>query len=313
MHLYDPFLHLTFSSEQCFLCGNKTAADISKIPVFPNWVMQRYKLNDQPFKLLDENVSTYGDLKMPCCKNCLDLHITKLDETIHFAVNNGYEGLAALSEIDLFLWFSKLLYGIVWVELQAAFAQHDGIEPLGISPSLISKFRNLHLLLQALNRPLIYEDFQPWSIFLVRMEEKKEAFEYRDEMATMIFSLNLEDFGFIICLQDHGHNKIYHKALLSKIKEPLSEQQFQELCAQFYYSAYLFNPIPEYLVIPPAGNELQFTICVQPLEGAGFRPLFNKWDNAVYAQVLEAFWKPWNISKKEILEIPDSPLSVIVG
>src|SRR5690606_16007607 len=90
----------------------------------------------------------------------------------------------------------------------------------------------------------------------------------------------------------------------------LSLIQFRELCARFYYSAYLFNRVPQYLVYPPATPEEALVIESMPLQGgAETRPLFDRWDNKVYAQVLETFWKPWGISRFEILKDPAGPLT----
>lgn len=310
MELYDPFEQLSFSDKECFLCGVKTDGLADKTSVFPEWLMETYKLHKLPFKLLDESVTSYGAMQMPCCGSCKELYLDPLEQKISMAFSNGYAGVRALDESDVFLWFSKLLYGIIWIELQAAFTQHEGDEPLGISPSLLAKFKNLHLLLQSLRVPILFEEFEPWSLILVKLEPAIDYFDYRDEMATMIFSMAMADFGLLICLQDHGQNLNYHASLLKKHEnKPLELIQFQELCALFYYSAYLFNPIPEYLVLPPVPGQPEFTISAQPLEGVGFRPLFNAWNNSVYAQVLEAFWKPFNISKAQILADPQSPLT----
>lgn len=310
MELYDPFERLSFAATDCFLCGTKTDGTTEQSTVFPGWLMDRFKLHDMPFKLLDESMTSYGAMKIPCCQNCQELHLTPMEGRVDAAFDEGYAGVSALAGLEIFQWFSKILYGIIWIELQAAFAQHEGDKPLGISPSLLTKFRNMHLLLQSLRMPLIFEEFQPWSLVLVKLDPATPEFDYRDEMATMIFSMAINDFGILICLQDHGENLNYHAALLKKIEgRPLPLIEFQELCAMFYYSAYLFNPIAQYLILPPAGNQADYSLSAQPLEGVGFRALFNPWDNKVYAQVLEAFWKPWNISKAEIMEDPAEPMS----
>lgn len=310
MELYDPFERLNFSATDCFLCGTKTNGTTQQSAVFPEWLMDRYKLHEMPFKLLDESMTSYGAMKIPCCDNCRSSYLDPMELKLADGFLKGYEAISALDELEIFQWFSKMLYGIIWIELQAAFAQHEGDEPLGISPSLLSKFRNLHLLLQSLRMPLIFEDFQPWSLVLVRLEPATEEFDYRDEMATMIFSMAIKDFGLLICLQDHGENLNYHADLLKKIEgKPLEHIQFQELSARFYYSAYLFNPIAQYLILPPAGDQADYSLSPQPLQGVGFRPLFNPWSNSVYAQVLEAFWKPWNIPKNQILLNPEKPMT----
>jgi hypothetical protein len=36
---------------------------------------------------------------------------------------------------------------------------------------------------------------------------------------------------------------------------------------------------------------------------------FDEWVNKTYAQVLEAFWKPWNYTLMDILKDPNKPIS----
>ena len=64
--LYSPFDALNFSNRNCFLTGATLNSEEERIHIFPQWLMTRYKLEDKPFKMLDESMATYKDLKMTC-------------------------------------------------------------------------------------------------------------------------------------------------------------------------------------------------------------------------------------------------------
>src|ERR1700755_3595922 len=64
--IYYPFKSFNFSNRTCFLSGQELSSGAEKIQVFPAWLMSRYQLEDQSFKMLDESLSTYKDLKLPC-------------------------------------------------------------------------------------------------------------------------------------------------------------------------------------------------------------------------------------------------------
>jgi hypothetical protein len=64
--IYAPFEKFNFSNTKCFLTGEALQSEEEKIQVFPQWLMSLYNLEDQPFKLLDESIATYKDLKIPC-------------------------------------------------------------------------------------------------------------------------------------------------------------------------------------------------------------------------------------------------------
>ncbi|RZL05222.1 MAG: hypothetical protein EOO89_26955, partial [Pedobacter sp.] len=98
-----------------------------------------------------------------------------------------------------------------------------------------------------------------------------------------------------------------HKELIDKIdNEALSAEQFEELCARFYYSAYLFNRLPEYNIMEV--NDIVY-VEAMPLRGTSGRDIFDSWQNKTYAQVLENFWKPWGHTLFEIIKDPTQPMS----
>jgi hypothetical protein len=308
--IYNPFPKFNFSNRNCFLTGQTLSSEEEKIQVFPQWLMSRYKLEDQPFKMLDESMATYKDIKIPCAAGVNITFLEPLEKEIADAFETGYDAVKNLDEQKLFQWAGKLLYGIIFNEIQSGIKlQHAQGEEFNISQSIIHKFSNLHLMLQSINLPIVFEDFKPWSIFLFKVDNNPEEFGYRDEINTLTFSLRIKDFGLIICLQDNGANKKYHQEILEKIEsEMLHPIQFEEFCGRVFYSAYLFNRLPEYNILP-AGDEIY--IEAMPLRGISSKPLFDHWVGKTYGQVLESFWKNWGFLLLEIIKNPERPMSFL--
>jgi hypothetical protein len=308
--IYNPFTDFNFSNRKCFLTGEALTTEEEKIQVFPQWLMSRYSLEDQPFKLLDESMATYKDLKLPCAAHVNEAYLEPLEAEIAAAFDIGYDAIKNLDEQKLFLWAGKLLYGIIFNEVQSGIKlQHSQGEEFNISQSIIHKFSNLHLMLQSLNLPVAFEEFKPYSIFLFKVANNTEEFGYRDEINTLTFSLRIKDFGLIICLQDNGANKKYHREILEKIEnEVLHPIQFEEFCGRVFYSAYLFNRLPEYNILP-VGDDIY--IEAMPLRGISSKPLFDDWINKIYGQVLESFWKNWGFLLLEIIKNPEQPMSFL--
>ena len=308
--IYAPFTDFNFSNNKCFLTGEALKSTEEKIQVFPQWLMSSYGLEDKPFKLLDESMATYKDLKLPCTAQINDAYLEPLEAEIAAAFGIGYEAVKDLDEQKLFQWAGKLLYGIIFNEVQSGIKQQHAVgEEFNISQSIIHKFSNMHLMLQSLNLPLVFEDFKPYSIFLFKVENNPVEFGYRDEINTLTFSLRIKDFGLIICLQDNGANKKYHREMLEKIEnEVLHPIQFEEFCGRVFYSAYLFNRLPEYNVLP-VGDDIY--VEAMPLRGLSSKPLFDDWVNKIYGQVLESFWKNWGFLLLEIIKNPEHPMSFL--
>ncbi|RKR81273.1 hypothetical protein BDD43_1418 [Mucilaginibacter gracilis] len=309
--LYQPFESFNFSNNKCFLTGEKLQSTEEKIQVFPAWLMNRYNLHDQPFKLLDESMATYKDLKIPCAAHVNEQYLEPLEAEVAQAFDAGFEGMKAISELKLFQWAGKLLYGIIFNEIQVAIRQsHSQGDEFNISQSIIHKFSNLHMMLQSLNKPLVFEEFKPFSLFLFKVNNPENEFAYRDEINTLTFSIRLKDFGLIISLQDNGANRNYHRQLLEKIEgQTLHPIQFEEFCGRIFYSAYLFNRLPEYNILP-VGNQIY--IEAMSLKGMSAKPLFDDWLGKTYGQVLENFWKRWGFLLFEIIKNPEHPMTFLL-
>lgn len=307
--IYQPFKNFDFKYKTCFLSGNAFDAPIVETGVLPDWLLAVANYTgDEKIKLLDESVRAYNTLKVPCSTEVLENFIQPLEEKIAHAFSIGYEAVAKLPEVDLFNWIGKLMYSFIYIEMNAAIKQQQlSGDGMNMSQGLMHKFGHLNTMVQGIYRDVVYDDFCPWSIVVVPLAESDHYFSFRDEINTLTFSLKLKDFGIIACLQDNGTNKVYHAELLESIKGlALSEQQYEELCARFFYSAYLFNRLPEYTVMPVDGTVYMEAM---PLRGNQMKPLFDVWQHKTYAQVLENFWKPWGQTLFEIIKDPTAPLS----
>ncbi|PJJ83284.1 hypothetical protein [Mucilaginibacter auburnensis] len=309
--VYSPFDRLNFSKRNCFLTGVALNSEEESIQVFPQWLMSKYNLEDEPFKMLDESMATYKDLKLPCSAVVNETYIEPVEAEMETAFNSGYEAVKQLDELKLFQWAGKVLYGIIFNELRAGIQQQrQQGEDFNISESIIHKFSNLHLMLQSLNLNIEFEDFKPFSLLLFKVNNAEETFGYRDEINTLTFSLRINDFGLIICFQDNGANKSYHRDILAKVEaQCLHPIQFEELNARIFYSAYLFNRLPEYTTMV-VGDEIY--IEAMPLRSMTGKPLFDHWQNKTYGQVLESFWKNWGFLLLEIIKDPENPISFLL-
>lgn len=306
--LYNPFDNFLFDNKTCFLSGAKLEETLF-YPVFPEWIINENEIAEQVFKMLDESYRKYSDLKVPCSREVFD-KLSQLDDEIFQAFQKGYQGIQAVDQVRLFQWIGKWVYGIIFSEIQAGIEQQKmSGEPMNFSQTLVHKFGNLHLMLQSVIREMEFEAVNPFSILVYQVDNPEKTYNYRDEINTLVFSLRIRDLGIIACLQDNGANAKYHQEVLDSVKgEVLHPIQFEEICARFFYSCYLFNRLPEY-IITAAGD----TIYIEPMSlfGSDNRPLFDYFQAKTYGQVLENFWKPWGFTLFEIIKDPEQPMSFL--
>ncbi|MCL4642274.1 MULTISPECIES: hypothetical protein [Olivibacter] len=307
--LYYPFQKFSFDNKTCFLSGQTLTSSEEQIQVFPSWLMQHYHLEEKPFKLLDESITTYKKLKVPCSADTSD-RLEKLEEEVKAAFLGGYQEVIKLNKQLLFQWIGKLLYGIVFNEIQIGIRQqHMSGEAMNFSQVLAKKFSNLHVMLQSMIKPMEFEGSLPFSINVFEIDSPEDKFSYRDEINTLVFSLRMNNFGIVACLQDNGANNRYHERKLQLVSgKKLHPIQFEEICGLFFYSAYLFNRLPEYAILPT--EEIVY-IEPMPLAGMDTRPIFDTFQAKTYGQVLENFWKPWGFTLFEIIKDPENPMTFL--
>jgi hypothetical protein len=306
--LYNPFQNFDFLYKICFLSGKTFNSPVIQVPLIPKWLLEQAGLSgEEQIQFLDESIRSYNTLVIPVNSEVNTQFLTPLEDKIEAAFAKGYDAVSALPELDMFNWIGKFLYGFVYIEMHSALRKEMTADGLNMSQSLMMKFANLNFMMQNLYTSLEFEDFSPWSITVVKLENGETPFSFRDEINTLTFSLKMKDFGIIACLQDNGTNKRYHQDLINEIKgKALTAEQFEELSARFYYSAYLFNRLPEYTFMPVEGT---IYIEAMPLRGNMTKPLFDVWQHKIYAQVLENFWKPWGYVVFEIIKNLDEPMS----
>lgn len=304
--LYHPFERLEFDTTTCLLTGSRAA--VEQVTAFPRWILERFALAEKPFKLLDESIVAYGDIRVPASAPVREA-FAALDQEVLDAFSEGYAAVIRLPEVKLFQWIGKLMYGVLHHEIRIGMRQQAMAgERMTFSHALVHRFGYFHTMLQSIVTPMTFEGVQPWSISISRVDNPAATFSYRDEINTLTFSLRTNDFGIVACLQDNGENKAFHREVLALCDDHVLQPiQFEELCACFFYSSYLFNRLPDYTLIDTPGEVF---IEPMPFTGAG-KPLFDHWQNKVYGQVLENFWKPWGLLLLEIIKDPENPVTFL--
>lgn len=305
--MYNPFEHFEFGDGICFLTGEQ--ADYGEsIQVFPSWLIERYALEQKTITMLAGNEVTYPELKLPCSEKT-SRAVESLEAEIKSAFTGGYESVKKVNETRLLQWVGKIVYGLLYHDI--VFAKNEQQQkglPFRLSGLLTRKFSRLHLILQSLATSMDFGDTPPWTIRVVRVKYAQDVFNYKDETNNLNFSLGMNDFGIVACLQDNGANGQYHKELMQKIgNRILHPIQFEELCARFIYSNYLLKTPAKYEV-HPIGDKL-FLEAISTNNQTG---LFNPWEDKMFSQVLANYWKPWGLTTGDIFSFPNSPISYLI-
>ena len=302
--------NMHFGDNICFLSGEDLLVK-ETLSVFPDWMMDRFELRGKQFKLMDKMKElSYESLKLPCSPT-VKKKFEELEKEVEAAFTEGYESIKALDSYKLFVWMSKIVYGVLYFDLVVEERVKKGRNTkLDISPTLQERFSLFHLMLQSFIAPVSFTgELRPWSISVVRLKYSKDICNYRDDPVNMLFTIGINGFGIIGCLMDNGAVVKEHQYLIDKIGDTvLHPIQFEELCARFLYSSYLLAKKPEYNIQKlDSGIEIE----TLPVTSDEEMPTFKPWDEVMFASVLESYFKPWGLTKKEIINPPNSPISFL--
>jgi hypothetical protein len=311
--LYDPFEGMQFGPGRCFLTGEPVRPD-DTIPVFDEWLQAAYGLAERPIYLLDHSQTTFADLRLPLAP-ALRPRLEALAAEVQTAAQAGPAALRALPPERLWQWLGKMYYGIFATELLQQ--QQPLIKPqypLAENVQLLQRFRSFFQLLQGLRVPTDYADFVPGSVFVLEADDHYEApaFEYDDDLNTLVFSMKLGNAVLVATLIDIGFIGQAMRQVYADAQRPLHPAQIAEFKARAYYAAYLLAAVPDIYPRRPTpadapGAELVLDALVDDITAT----VFNPWDNLAYAHTLTGLWPRWGLTEEIILHNPFQPLSLL--
>ena len=304
---FNPFVDLIFDEQFCFLTGDLTT---EKMSVFPDWLMEHFKFGTDRIEMMDKSKSyQYHDLKLPCSAR-VKKAFEELEEKIHAAYKQGFEGMNALDEHLLFLWSGRMVYGMLYQEMRYESNRLLKLrEHFNLSGALRERFGNFHLMLQSIVEPISFAGQKPWSIAVFPLKYSEDIISYRDDTVNLLFQFGVQGFGFIACLQDNGIIGEQQKNILEKMEgHVLHPLQFEELFARFHYSDYILQYKPEYKI----ENTTQgITIEAIPITATEDRPVFGFWDQETFAQLLTNYWSVYGIQRGDIIQFQKPFLSFL--
>ena len=302
---FQPFDGMEFSDTQCFLCGQALKETNSREHVFPKWLLSRFNLWDQMVTLLNRTQIPYRYLTIPCCPTCNNEHLARLEQAVESTFRKGPKHLSAIDKLLLYQWTGKIFYGLLFRELSLDLDRARPEFGVITSPDLMEDYRALHGFLQSIRIPIQFGNFFPGSVFVLEIETVPDVgdFDYSDSFIGMTFCIRMGNVGLIACLKDDGliHDSLsdLYQSLEGVRLHPI---QFDELCAIIFYKAYSMARSGKYVSITPPGE--QSTVVKVP--GFSLVPVFEEWDNKIFARFLEEFWAKWGITYDEIYFPPDS-------
>lgn len=310
---YNPFESMSFSNERCFLCGKKLNIKTNE-HVFPKWLLDEFDLWDQKITLLNRTKITYRQLRIPCCKKCNNVYLSKIEKRVKKKYFEGFESFLKTKELLIYQWVGKIFYGLLFRELSLLIDQSTPEKGNITSSEILEKFKTLHGFLQSIRTAFKFENFKPWSIFILNLQidNKLSKFDYHDSLFLLTFSIRMGNIGIIACLGDNGAQKDIFQNYWKKIQKiKLHPIQFDELYAKVTYKSSLMNRTPKYITIMPENEDGLTSVIASPLQGLSSKPIYDEWEQKEYAKYLASLLGIYKLSFNDIYKEPNLVMSFI--
>jgi hypothetical protein len=265
----------------CFICKKKlrrsrtaNAGDYTKEDVFPQWLVEKFELENEYLDFPDGGSAKYPDILVPCCSTCNNKWMSQVERRISEAVKavDEYPEFVKLSRSDIALWVVKIIYGILMKRIVPwNFRKHES-GGSGISEQILDQFRLSLMLLDGFRKRIILNAPKfPISLLVLPISPGatgRLAFDYKDsiEWPTAI-AMRMGTVGLIATFEDFGLvNWWYDQKLADLLKgQTLHPKQFMEIAARAFYQAGLgaFNvsytaltsPRDTYLTLNPIPSQ----------------------------------------------------------
>jgi len=289
-----PFENMSLDDSFCFLCGVMMGKDSTREDLFPLWLQRKHNLFNEELTLINGTQIRYSQLKIPCCRQCNNEHLSQLESKISSAMNLGYQACLSLDPTLIFYWAGKIFYGILRKELSLLVDRSDPSEGSIVPETFIQAYDNLHTFMQGIRRPMNFIGASPFSVLVVHLHDLGSGNNYffRDNILCQTLSIRSGGVGLIVALADAGMNNQSYARYLSEVDgRKLHPIQFDELYAKVTYESHRLLKTPFFTV---AANENKR----EPIQVITHMPsgiIMKDWDQEEYAHLLENVLAEWGV------------------
>lgn len=295
---------MDFRFDRCMVTGVEINPQTDLVNLFPDWLIKRFELQHKTITLLTGSTIRYQDIKVPLSMQARDAGLNYLQRAVGDLLGAGFDGLNWLKPVQLYHFLVYLYYGVIYYEIYEAQRNKSLRNAFLTQADFKAKFRVLHLILQGAVRPATYLNFDPGSLFIVKVHDYPQAaaaYDLKIGTNTLTISLRMGEIGIMASLLDNGAQAQFFKSYFEKFNgATLHPIQFDELYAKVSYKAWLMNSVFDYGIEFPDEEDASFALSVRVPDEKKDEPVFRDWEDAVYGTILQAYLVPFGFPADKI-------------
>lgn len=251
----------------CFLCWTAlTDANRTDEHVFPKWMQQDFSLFSQPLTLPNTTWIPYRQIRVHCCNDCNNVHLSQLEQEIASAVRSGFDVFVqTVPKKTQFLWLQCLFYKMLYRDMSLRTDRANPQSKTITSPFDLAVMRLSHAFLRGIDKNVEFKNFFPASIYVVRVKTGSDPtlnFDYIDSIPHQCMGIRMNDIGIVALLRDGNlHEMVLRKQMPAGLLEKeFNPVQFRNLFAKLLYHQMLFADPLKYAVTPCDSDSLEIAV-----------------------------------------------------
>ena len=300
----ERFLEEIVNGGNCFICGSSPGSVVFNAEhVIPDWIVQRYDLNDSSMTLPGGTSIDYTRYKVPCCKNCNDLMNITFEGPLSRLTTGGYSAvkdyLSKGGREKIFSWLSLIFLKTHLKDRERRINPDKRVESARISELTDwGEMHHIHCLARSFYNSAKISDRAFGSLFVMRAKTGMPLgdYDYADYFPGRAILLRLGDVAFISVLNDSGIVAAMLANTITGITGPLSAFQCRELLARAAYANMLIENRPTFHT-DPRGDSL--TIDAVLKQAPRHRPCVPEDFGKVYEAMLATLIQDTPLPNKE--------------
>lgn len=299
-----PFENMNLDDAYCFLCGNRMGEDVTREDVLPRWLQRKHNLSSEKLTLVNGTHIKYSQLKIPCCSECNNEHLSRFENDISSAIKQGYSATLEIDPQMLFLWGAKIIYGIIRKNLSLPLDQSQPEKGSLLSKKFAKSYHDLHCFMQGIRRPMEFIGPLPFSVLVANLHDLGYGrdFGFRDSLVSQTLCIRSGEVGIIIALADAGFNDHTYSRYLQEVDgRKIHPIQFDELFAKVTYQSHRLVSSPYFTV---SANKDK-SVPIQVVPHLPSNPVIKDWDQREFADYLETAMEKWNLPIDSFFVPPD--------
>lgn len=126
------------------------ADDRTEEHVIPRWMQRDFSLMNQKLTLVNGSKIPYKHLKLPCCSNCNNVHLGRMEESFQRYIYKDWKPVEEVPDLLIMQWCAKVLFSILYKEHSLPIRRDDPSGPRIWGNEVVDIYSDLSLFLQSL-------------------------------------------------------------------------------------------------------------------------------------------------------------------